>query len=170
MESNLLLPPFLPSYVLNGFGLALLVSPNCVCEGPHDLACPSGLPGQRICCCADAQCWNENGSVACGLRWVPVIMNTASQSIFTGIGAFASPLAATQFAQLPRWSFHYLISLGIAITNAISLIAVFRFKTQHGKSYLWPNLIEFLPWVVCRMPCICRRACIRKYNRNCRGT
>ncbi|KAI0654398.1 MFS general substrate transporter [Cubamyces menziesii] len=47
-----------------------------------------------------------------------------------GVGALSSPLVATQFAQLSRWSFHYLVSLGIALSNAILLIAVFRFKTQ----------------------------------------
>ncbi|KAI0052068.1 MFS general substrate transporter [Auriscalpium vulgare] len=47
-----------------------------------------------------------------------------------GAGALAAPLVATQFAQLHRWSFHYLVSLGIALSNAIILIAVFRFKTQ----------------------------------------
>ncbi|OCH86755.1 MFS general substrate transporter [Obba rivulosa] len=47
-----------------------------------------------------------------------------------GLGAFASPLVATRFSQLPRWSFHYLTSLGISIVNIILLIAVFRFKNQ----------------------------------------
>ncbi|KAL0960048.1 hypothetical protein HGRIS_011696 [Hohenbuehelia grisea] len=47
-----------------------------------------------------------------------------------GAGAFAAPLAATQFAQLPHWSFHYLVSLGIAVSNTLLLIAVFRLKTQ----------------------------------------
>lgn len=47
-----------------------------------------------------------------------------------GLGAFASPLVATQFAQLPNWSFHFLVSLGFAISNAILLIAVFRLKRQ----------------------------------------
>jgi fucose permease len=61
----------------------------------------------------------------------------------SGIGAFASPFAATQFAQIPRWSFHYLISLGIAVTNAISLIAIFRFKTQHGKAIFRTYLSSF---------------------------
>jgi hypothetical protein len=50
-----------------------------------------------------------------------------------GAGALAAPLAATQFAQLNRWSFHYLVSLGIACSNTLLLIAVFRFKTQDGK-------------------------------------
>ncbi|KAG1748272.1 MFS general substrate transporter [Suillus paluster] len=45
-------------------------------------------------------------------------------------GALSSPLVATQFAQLPRWNFHYFTSLGIAISNTIALIIVFRFKRQ----------------------------------------
>ncbi|KAK7684562.1 hypothetical protein QCA50_012509 [Cerrena zonata] len=47
-----------------------------------------------------------------------------------GAGALVAPLVSTQFAQMPRWSFHYLTSLGIALSNTIMLIAVFRFKTQ----------------------------------------
>ncbi|KAF8187039.1 major facilitator superfamily domain-containing protein [Mycena galopus ATCC 62051] len=47
-----------------------------------------------------------------------------------GAGALAAPLVATQFSQLRHWSFHYLASLGIAISNTALLIAVFRMKTQ----------------------------------------
>ncbi|KAJ7211237.1 major facilitator superfamily domain-containing protein [Mycena pura] len=47
-----------------------------------------------------------------------------------GAGALASPLVATQFSQLPHWSFHYLTSLGVAISNAVILGFVFRLKTQ----------------------------------------
>ncbi|EMD35608.1 hypothetical protein CERSUDRAFT_116336 [Gelatoporia subvermispora B] len=47
-----------------------------------------------------------------------------------GLGAFVSPLIATQFSQLHRWSFHYLTSLGIATINIAVLIVVLRFKTQ----------------------------------------
>ncbi|TDL22800.1 MFS general substrate transporter [Rickenella mellea] len=47
-----------------------------------------------------------------------------------GLGAFCSPLVATQFAHLHRWSFHYLVSFGIAIANVVILMAVFRGKTQ----------------------------------------
>ncbi|KAF7977354.1 hypothetical protein HWV62_4157 [Athelia sp. TMB] len=47
-----------------------------------------------------------------------------------GAGAFCSPLVATQFAQAERWSFHYLVSLGIALLNTVILIAVFRLKSQ----------------------------------------
>ncbi|KAF7326923.1 MFS domain-containing protein [Mycena venus] len=46
-----------------------------------------------------------------------------------GAGALTSPLVATQFAQMQHWSFHYLISLGLAISNAIALTLVFRFRT-----------------------------------------
>ncbi|KAF9553571.1 MFS general substrate transporter [Agrocybe pediades] len=47
-----------------------------------------------------------------------------------GVGAFAAPLASTQFATLPRWSFHYLVSLGISVMNTAFLILVFRFQGQ----------------------------------------
>ncbi|KAI0654399.1 major facilitator superfamily domain-containing protein [Cubamyces menziesii] len=47
-----------------------------------------------------------------------------------GTGALASPLVATQFSQMSHWSFHYLVSLSIALSNTASLIAVFRFRTQ----------------------------------------
>ncbi|KAI0631187.1 MFS general substrate transporter [Trametes polyzona] len=47
-----------------------------------------------------------------------------------GAGALSSPLVATQFSQLTHWSFHYLVSLGIALSNTVLLVAVFRFKGQ----------------------------------------
>ncbi|KAF4564724.1 hypothetical protein EYR40_010896 [Pleurotus pulmonarius] len=47
-----------------------------------------------------------------------------------GMGAFVAPLVATQFAQAERWSFHFLVSLGISLSNAVALIMVFRFKGQ----------------------------------------
>ncbi|KAJ7753374.1 major facilitator superfamily domain-containing protein, partial [Mycena maculata] len=47
-----------------------------------------------------------------------------------GAGALSSPLVATQFAQMRHWSFHYLISLGLAITNVLVLTLVFRGRTQ----------------------------------------
>ena len=52
--------------------------------------------------------------------------------IFSGLGAFTSPFIATQFAQLPRWSFHFLVSLAVAMTNTILLISVFKLKHQDG--------------------------------------
>ncbi|KAJ1311652.1 hypothetical protein OPQ81_010127 [Rhizoctonia solani] len=48
-----------------------------------------------------------------------------------GAGAFIAPLIATQFAQLPKWSFHYLTSLGVSLANAIVLLVVFKLRRQH---------------------------------------
>ncbi|KAH8103076.1 MFS general substrate transporter [Cristinia sonorae] len=47
-----------------------------------------------------------------------------------GLGALCSPLVSTQFSQMPRWSFHYLTSLGVALSNVVLLAIAFRFKTQ----------------------------------------
>lgn len=43
-----------------------------------------------------------------------------------------SPLVATQFAHLPRWLFHYLTSLGLALSNMALLAVVLRLKRQDG--------------------------------------
>ncbi|KAG9126757.1 hypothetical protein FRC07_002092 [Ceratobasidium sp. 392] len=48
-----------------------------------------------------------------------------------GVGAFLAPLVATQFSQLPRWSFHYLTSLALALINTGVLFATFRLKEQN---------------------------------------
>ncbi|CAE6416267.1 unnamed protein product [Rhizoctonia solani] len=48
-----------------------------------------------------------------------------------GLGAFIAPLIATQFSQLPRWSFHYLTSLSIALLNALVLLFVFKLRRLH---------------------------------------
>ncbi|KAF8609125.1 MFS general substrate transporter [Ceratobasidium sp. AG-I] len=47
-----------------------------------------------------------------------------------GAGAFVAPLVATQFAQMPRWSFHYLTSLGLSLSNAIVLLVIFKLRPQ----------------------------------------
>lgn len=46
-----------------------------------------------------------------------------------GVGAFAAPLVATQFAQLRRWSFHFLVSLGIAVVNTVVLVLTVKNKS-----------------------------------------
>ncbi|KAH8824832.1 major facilitator superfamily domain-containing protein [Flagelloscypha sp. PMI_526] len=48
-----------------------------------------------------------------------------------GVGAFASPLIATQFAQLRHWSFYYLCSIGFAIINVALILVVFRGRTTN---------------------------------------
>ncbi|KAJ6497303.1 MFS general substrate transporter [Mycena sanguinolenta] len=47
-----------------------------------------------------------------------------------GAGALLAPFVSTQFAQLPHWSFHYLISLGMATLNATFVALVFKGKNQ----------------------------------------
>ncbi|EIN08470.1 MFS general substrate transporter [Punctularia strigosozonata HHB-11173 SS5] len=47
-----------------------------------------------------------------------------------GLGAMCSPLVSTHFSHVEHWSFHYLVSLGVALTNTAVLIAVFRLKSQ----------------------------------------
>ncbi|KAJ7267042.1 major facilitator superfamily domain-containing protein [Mycena haematopus] len=73
----------------------------------------------------DAQ---ANGYVA-SLKHSPEIKMGLLHGAY-GAGALASPLVATQFSQLRHWSFHYLASLGVAITNTVLLTFVFRLRTQ----------------------------------------
>lgn len=73
----------------------------------------------------DAQ---SNGFVA-SLKDNPEVKMGILHAVY-GAGALSSPLVATQFAQLPHWSFHYLCSLGVAFINTVLLIAVFGLKTQ----------------------------------------
>lgn len=49
-----------------------------------------------------------------------------------GLGAFSAPLVSTQFSEMRHWSYHYIISAGMAVSNIFLLIATFRFKRQDG--------------------------------------
>ena len=44
-----------------------------------------------------------------------------------------SPLIATQFSQLPRWSFHWLVALGLAALDVILLAIIFRLRDRNGR-------------------------------------
>ncbi|KAF8753382.1 tetracycline resistance protein [Rhizoctonia solani] len=71
--------------------------------------CTDEFPGYFI----DQESGYKNGNDACGLRrW-----------------ACVSPLIATQFSQMPRWSFYFLVSLGLAVSNTVSQSLVFGFRT-----------------------------------------
>ena len=63
-----------------------------------------------------------------------------------GLGALSSPLVATQFAQLPRWSFHYMVSLGVAMANTVALLWVIRGREMEGwsNSLLWKRVLHQL--------------------------
>ncbi|PIL23351.1 MFS general substrate transporter [Ganoderma sinense ZZ0214-1] len=47
-----------------------------------------------------------------------------------GVGAMCAPLISTQFAQLRRWSFGYLVHVGLVLMNAAFQAFTFRFKSE----------------------------------------
>ncbi|KIY70509.1 MFS general substrate transporter [Cylindrobasidium torrendii FP15055 ss-10] len=47
-----------------------------------------------------------------------------------GAGAFVAPLVSTPFSKMPHWSYHYIISTGLAVLNTTILILVFKGKRQ----------------------------------------
>ncbi|KAF4612446.1 hypothetical protein D9613_003977 [Agrocybe pediades] len=61
-----------------------------------------------------------------------------------GVGAFIAPLVSTQFAILPRWSFYFLVSLSLALTNTTLLCLVFKFKRQDAVKFYLPAFRECL--------------------------
>ncbi|TFK49165.1 MFS general substrate transporter [Heliocybe sulcata] len=73
----------------------------------------------------DAQ---ANGFVA-SLKDSPTTKMGIMHAVY-GVGALCSPLVSTQFAQMQHWSYHYFCSLGVALSCAVILAVVFRFKTQ----------------------------------------
>ncbi|KAF5330048.1 hypothetical protein D9611_010410 [Ephemerocybe angulata] len=48
---------------------------------------------------------------------------------FYGLGGLVAPFVSTRFAQMERWSFHYLITLGFTMVNLIFFSFAFQFKT-----------------------------------------
>ncbi|GLB45227.1 putative MFS general substrate transporter [Lyophyllum shimeji] len=102
------------AYFINGIGIAMQESlPRSGCSGASD---------------HDFQDAQASGYVAALERNAEAKMGLL-HAVY-GAGALCSPLVATQFAQLTRWSFQYLVSLGLSIVNTLILITVFRFKTQ----------------------------------------
>lgn len=93
-------------------------------------------------------------------RWVlftPHMVRSNSRRVFisyykshvksiSGLGLLMAPFISTQFAQLPRWSFYYLISLGLSLSNLTLQLAVFRFRSLNGISHLFSGH-QFLTWL-----------------------
>ena len=130
-----LAPPFpllVLGYAVNGFGLSLQAWPfiftwqvlayltsGCGCKWIRGL-----LEGQHS---------DKVRSLVRCLRYVSRYSDdhyVLPNESHPGVGAFTAPLVATQFAAQKEWSFHYLVSLGITMSNLIVLIAVFRFNDQ----------------------------------------
>ena len=61
-----------------------------------------------------------------------------------GIGAMCAPLVSTQFASLPRWSFVYLVHIGLAVANGILQAFTFKFKSTEGECSIAHNDISWL--------------------------
>jgi hypothetical protein len=62
-----------------------------------------------------------------------------------GAGALVAPLISTQFAQIPRWSFHYLVLLGVAIGDFVQMVGVFRgrgFEDVSREMGIAPEVLE----------------------------
>ena len=77
----------------------------------------------------------------------PVFETTDETTTFSGTGALVSPLSATHFATTPHWSFQYVVSAGIAVSNIAVLSSVFRLHTLEGAfSY---SLLDEFEFVVC---------------------
>ncbi|KAJ7572004.1 MFS general substrate transporter [Mycena floridula] len=70
---------------------------------------------------------NANGYVA-AIKRKPEKKMSLLHAAYSA-GALLSPLSASQFAQMTRWSFHYLVSLGIVLVNIVLLLVVFRLKS-----------------------------------------
>ncbi|KAG8968262.1 hypothetical protein FRC03_008128 [Tulasnella sp. 419] len=49
-----------------------------------------------------------------------------------GVGALVAPLVATQFTLLPRWTYFFFVSLGIAFVSLVLSVSVFRFQRAEG--------------------------------------
>lgn len=47
-----------------------------------------------------------------------------------GIGGVVCPLVSTQFAQIPKWHYHYLCSLGVALIVCVSFEFLSVFTTN----------------------------------------
>lgn len=50
-----------------------------------------------------------------------------------GLGALLSPMVATRFAQMHRWSFHFFIAAGMAVFNAVILLRVTKLQNIDSK-------------------------------------
>ncbi|EJD07346.1 MFS general substrate transporter [Fomitiporia mediterranea MF3/22] len=83
---------------------------------------------------------NNHSKDAQSNRFVARLSENSSAKMGTmhaiyGFGAVCSPFATTQFAQMPRhWSYHFIISTGIAIINTIFLLLTFKGKTMDAAT------------------------------------
>ncbi|OCH87228.1 MFS general substrate transporter [Obba rivulosa] len=106
--------------VLQVFGYAL-ISP----AGPFPLMCIGFLFTGFGIALQNAQANGFVGSLKEGARTKFGFLHATY-----GLGALTAPLVATQFVGITHWSFHYLISTVIGVTNVAVLYFVFKGKNQ----------------------------------------
>ncbi|KAF7319043.1 MFS domain-containing protein [Mycena chlorophos] len=106
-------PVFVISFGINGLGNAIQVRPLCDIH-PQKLKQPL----------QNAQTNTYVASLGKNSEFYMGLLHASY-----GAGALSSPLIATQFASMPRWSFHYLVSLGLAVLNVTVLTLTFRFRS-----------------------------------------
>ena len=116
-------PVFVVGFLLIGFGGAFLVSVSKSLQ-PGEIACQYSL-----------QLVQDAGSNA----FVVSLSGDTSTKMgilhaVYGVGATCAPLVSTQFAQLRRWSFGYLVHIGLALMSAMFQAFAFKFKSQDGMS------------------------------------
>ena len=109
-------PLFAMAYLFSGFGLALQVR-SCSFY-LHSFSEALGQNSQAMVFTVSLR----NSSTKMGII----------QACY-GFGAFVSPLVATQFSGMRRWSYHYLISMGGAVFNIIFLTLAFRLQNLDGE-------------------------------------
>jgi hypothetical protein len=138
------LPVMVIAFGMAGYGLSLQVSSSKIENVILTLRLPNchyrtrlGIPTWAASRWVPLRCWvcSTGPTVCTSFLSLSFVYGTKYNILLhAGLGAFFAPLAATHFAQVPHWSYHYLISLGFAVLNIVVLCAVFRFRGQDGSS------------------------------------
>ena len=71
-----------------------------------------------------------------GSYYSHTILRKFSDCIMIGVGALVAPLVSTQFAAMEKWSYFFLISLGISLSTAVALFSAFGVERVERKSSL----------------------------------
>ena len=111
-----------------------------------------------------SKCLQQMGSTAfvasqTGDRTAKIMILSAT----TGLGSTCAPLAATQFARMPRrWSLAFTIGAAFAVITGIFQAFTFRFKDQNGIMSSFPpiSLANLRDRPGCRVPEGHRRATV----------
>ncbi len=92
----------------------------------------------------EIQCGVQDGDPPFSIRFVLYSFSPTAQSLTwtcyaSGLGLFVAPFVSTQFAQIPRWSFHFLVSLGLNLSNVVLQLVMFRLGSLNGNPLRFDN-------------------------------